>query len=88
MTNEKTVSEAINYRRSVRIFDAEKPIETSLVKKCIEQASLAPNSSNMQLWEFYESNFMKALSVFNFPLYGAYLIGRSSQLQRFVIPFL
>ena len=53
MTNEKTVSEAINYRRSVRIFDAEKPIETSLVKKCIEQASLAPNSSNMQLWEFY-----------------------------------
>ena len=53
MTKEKTVSEAINYRRSVRIFDAEKPIETSLVKKCIEQASLAPNSSNMQLWEFY-----------------------------------
>ena len=53
MTNEKTVSEAINYRRSVRIFDAEKPIDTALVKKCIEQASLAPNSSNMQLWEFY-----------------------------------
>jgi nitroreductase len=53
MTNEKTVSEAIQYRRSVRIFDAEKPLNTSLVKKCIEQASLAPNSSNMQLWEFY-----------------------------------
>ena len=53
MTNEKTVSEAINYRRSVRVFDAEKPLDTSLVKKCIEQASLAPNSSNMQLWEFY-----------------------------------
>ncbi len=53
MTNEKTVSEAINYRRSVRIFDAEKPLDTSLVKKCIEQATLAPNSSNMQLWEFY-----------------------------------
>ena len=53
MTQEKTVSEAINYRRSVRVFDAEKPLDTSLVKKCIEQASLAPNSSNMQLWEFY-----------------------------------
>jgi nitroreductase len=53
MTNEKTVSEAIQYRRSVRIFDAEKPLDTSRVKKCIEQASLAPNSSNMQLWEFY-----------------------------------
>jgi len=53
MTNEKTVSEAIQYRRSVRIFDADKHIDTTLVKKCIEQASLAPNSSNMQLWEFY-----------------------------------
>ena len=53
MTTEKTVSEAINYRRSVRVYDADKPINTALVKKCIEQAILAPNSSNMQLWEFY-----------------------------------
>ena len=53
MTNEKTVSEAINYRRSVRVYDSEKPIDAAVVKKCIEQATLAPNSSNMQLWEFY-----------------------------------
>lgn len=53
MSTEKTVSEAINYRRSVRVYDADKPLDTALVKKCIEQASLAPNSSNMQLWEFY-----------------------------------
>lgn len=53
MSLEKTVSEAINYRRSVRIFDAEKPIDKNIVKKCLEQAALAPNSSNLQLWEFY-----------------------------------
>ena len=53
MNTEKTVSEAIKYRRSVRIYDSDKPIDSTLVKKCIEQASLAPNSSNMQLWEFY-----------------------------------
>lgn len=53
MSTEKTVSEAIQHRRSVRVYDAEKPIDTAIVKKCIEQASLAPNSSNMQLWEFY-----------------------------------
>lgn len=53
MFKEKTVSEAIHYRRSVRVYDAEKPIDKNIVKKCIEQASLAPNSSNMQLWEFY-----------------------------------
>jgi nitroreductase len=51
--SEKTVSEAINYRRSVRVYDSNKPIYSSVVKKCIEQAVLAPNSSNMQLWEFY-----------------------------------
>ncbi|MDY0780749.1 nitroreductase family protein [Tenacibaculum sp. IB213877] len=50
---EKTVSEAIHYRRSVRVYDPEQPIDNSVVKKCIEQAVLAPNSSNMQLWEFY-----------------------------------
>ena len=51
--SEKTVSEAINYRRSVRVYDNEKPIDSAVVKKCIQQAVLAPNSSNMQLWEFY-----------------------------------
>ncbi|MGG6229261.1 nitroreductase family protein [Tenacibaculum sp. SDUM215027] len=51
--SEKTVSEAVNYRRSVRVYDPKKPIDTSIVKKCLEQASLAPTSSNMQLWEFY-----------------------------------
>lgn len=53
MSKEKTVSEAIHYRRSVRIYDPEKTISSAIVKKCIENASLAPNSSNMQLWEFY-----------------------------------
>lgn len=53
MNQEKTVSEAIHFRRSVRVYDAEKPIDKNVVRKCLEQASLAPNSSNMQLWEFY-----------------------------------
>lgn len=53
MTEEKRVSEAINYRRSVRIFDNEKPLDADKVKQCIKQAILAPNSSNMQLWEFH-----------------------------------
>jgi len=53
MVIEKSVSDAINYRRSVRVYDETKPIETEKVKQCIQQASLAPNSSNMQLWEFH-----------------------------------
>ena len=50
---EKTVSEAIQYRRSVRVYDEGKKLDSNKVKTCLEQASLAPNSSNMQLWEFY-----------------------------------
>ena len=49
---EKTVSEAIAYRRSVRIYKDE-PIDTEKVKQCLVNASLAPTSSNLQLWEFY-----------------------------------
>lgn len=49
---EKTVSEAIAYRRSVRVYKDE-PIDTEKVKHCLVNASLAPTSSNLQLWEFY-----------------------------------
>jgi nitroreductase len=52
VTNEKSVSEAIKYRRSVRVFKNE-AIDTEKVKQCIQLATLAPTSSNMQLWEFY-----------------------------------
>ncbi len=49
---EKTVTEAIAYRRSTRIYKDE-PIESKKVKQCLVNASLAPTSSNLQLWEFY-----------------------------------
>ncbi len=42
----------INYRRSVRHYK-DLAIDPEKVKHCIELATLAPNSSNMQLWEFY-----------------------------------
>lgn len=47
------LEEVLNYRRSVRNYDPEKELDTEKVKHCIELATLAPNSSNMQLWEFY-----------------------------------
>ena len=52
VNHERTVSEAIEYRRSVRVFKNDN-IEEKKVKECIHLATLAPTSSNMQLWEFY-----------------------------------
>lgn len=49
---EKTVSEAIAYRRSTRVYQ-DIAIDTEKVKQCLYNASLAPTSSNLQLWEFY-----------------------------------
>ena len=65
----KTVSEAIEYRRSVRKYK-QNCIDEEKVKKCIENATLAPNSSNMQLWEFIhvtDKNTLKKIahSCFN-----------------------
>jgi len=60
----KTVSEAIEYRRSVRKY-LDIQLDEEKVKKCIKNATLAPNSSNMQLWEFYhvtDSEILKKLS--------------------------
>ena len=53
MKTEKTVTEAIAYRRSVRIYKPDEEIDTDVVKQCLENAALAPTSSNLQLWEFY-----------------------------------
>ncbi len=48
------LEEILNYRRSVRVFDKNRPLDPEKVKHCLELATLAPNSSNMQLWEFYQ----------------------------------
>ena len=55
----------LNHRRAVRHYDVDKPIDKAVVRNCIEQATLAPTSSNMQLWEAYhvtDKNVLKELS--------------------------
>ena len=43
---------AVKSRRSVRIYNDEPVLEEDM-KECLELALLAPNSSNLQPWEFY-----------------------------------
>ena len=60
-----TLEEIIKYRRSVRHYK-NYPIDAEKVQHCIELATLAPNSSNMQLWEFYHvinPEILKKLSI-------------------------
>lgn len=55
-----TFKEVVHYRRSVRYYQ-NTPIDSKKVKECLELATLAPNSSNMQLWEFYHITDSKIL---------------------------
>jgi nitroreductase len=60
-----TFEQIVNYRRSVRNYK-NIAIDSAKVKYCLELASLAPNSSNMQLWEFYHlvnADLLKQLAV-------------------------
>lgn len=52
MKQELGFFEAVEARRSVRIFDQELEFDHSVVQKCLEAAILSPNSSNMQLYNF------------------------------------
>jgi nitroreductase len=42
----------VKSRRSVRVFDGT-PVPESVVNACLDLALLAPNSSNLQAWEFF-----------------------------------
>lgn len=48
-----SIKEALEHRRAIRLYDETKPIDSERVKHCLELATLAPTSSNMQLWEAY-----------------------------------
>ena len=48
-----TFSEVVEARRSVRVYDTEAPFDDEAVATALKHAILAPNSNNLQLWEFY-----------------------------------
>ncbi len=43
----------VRTRRSMRKYDHTKEFDRDAVHRSLQRATLAPNSSNMQLWEFY-----------------------------------
>lgn len=48
-----TFDEIIRFRRSNRKFDPNIPVSDEVIQRALNRAVLSPNSSNMQLWEFY-----------------------------------
>ncbi|MDO5665773.1 MAG: nitroreductase family protein [Bacteroidia bacterium] len=79
-----TFEEIVRYRRSVRHYDAEKEIDTEKVRHCIELATLAPVSSNMQLWEFYHITSPETLQKLTKACLGQSAARTAKQMVVFV----
>ena len=78
------LAEILNYRRSVRIYDPEKSLDPEKVKHCVELATLSPNSSNMQLWEFYHITKPELLEKMTKACLDQTAVSTASQLVVFV----
>jgi nitroreductase len=48
-----TLESILSFRRAVRKYDPDRNPDPEVVMECIRLATLAPTSSNMQLWEAY-----------------------------------
>ena len=53
MTNSEIFHDIIANRRSVRLYEENKVVDPASIKRSLQRATLSPNSSNLQLWEFY-----------------------------------
>lgn len=78
------LEEVLNYRRSVRVFDKARPLDPEKVKHCLELATLAPNSSNMQLWEFYQITQSGLLAKISKACLGQTAASTASEIVVFV----
>ncbi len=78
------LKEVLNFRRSVRNYSADQTPDTEKVRNCIEMATLAPSSSNMQLWEFYHITSKDLIQKIAIASLGQSAVSTANQLVIFV----
>ena len=80
-----TFKEILNFRRSVRAFDPDKDIDPEKIKQCLRQATLSPNNSNMQLWEFYHITDEKKLEQISKACFDQPAAKTAKQMVVFIV---
>jgi nitroreductase len=60
----KEFDKIIEFRRSNRKFDSTIEVPDKIIENSLKRAILSPNSSNMQLWEFYWISRSKKIKEF------------------------
>lgn len=80
-----SLQEILQHRRSIRHYDPTKPIDSKQVKRCIELATLAPSSSNMQLWECYHISNRELLAALGVACMSQQAATTAQQMVVFVV---
>lgn len=78
------LDEVLHFRRAVRVFDRTRPLDPAKVRRCLELATLAPSSSDMQLWEFYHITQPGLLAKISDACLGQSATATASQIVVFV----
>ena len=79
------LQEVLEFRRSVRVYDEAQKIDTEVVKKCLALSTLAPSSSNMQLYEFYHITNPEALKKLSVACLDQTAASTAQELVVFVV---
>lgn len=79
------LKEVLHFRRSVRVYDSDKKLDSDRVRDCVELATLAPNSSNMQLWEAYHITDPHIIAKMSTACLDQSSVSTSSELVVFVV---
>ena len=77
--------ELINKRESCRNFNKEKKVETQLLEKCVQWASLAPSACNSQPWSFVAVNEEKTAEKIAESVQGGGFNPYASQAPAFIV---
>lgn len=79
------LEEVLQFRRSVRVYDKNQKIETEVVKKCLGLSTLAPSSSNMQLYEFYHITNPEILKKISAACFNQTAASTAQEMVVFVV---
>ena len=80
-----SLRETLQHRRAIRYYDPEKPLDSARVEECLRQATLAPTSSNMQLYRCYHISDPAVIAALTPACLGQSTISTAKEVVVFAI---
>lgn len=78
-------ADIVHQRRAVRIYDTDQTLDSARVHHCIGLATLAPSSTNLQLWAFHHITDKSTLSALSEACFGQNAVKTAQEMVVFVV---